>query len=114
MKLKKVIGNLIGEIQDYIIGFEIVKIGLSHVNVHGVYRLLCFMVKMTRQSCLKKYLITYQIYFLSMDLIYGLSGVRMNCYLKSSVQNIVQTVFLQKKLILWMYGSTQVLHMKLY
>src|SRR5690625_2712530 len=33
-----------------------------------------------------------------MDLIYGLSGVRMNCYLKGSVQNIVQTVFLQKKL----------------
>src|SRR5699024_11590293 len=113
MKLKKLIGNLIEEKRDFIIWFEIVKIGLFRVNVHVVYRFLYFMGRMKRQSYLKKYLITYQICFLSMDLIYGLRGVRMNCYLKGSVQNIVQTVFLQKKLILWMYGSTQVLHMKL-
>src|SRR5699024_5943086 len=80
----------------------------------GAYRFRYFTLKMVHRSLRMKQSNMFLNCSQSMDLTFGLKKKLKNCYRKDLLLNTVQMASLQKKQILWTFGSIQALLMKLF
>src|SRR5690625_1836503 len=106
------IGSLHGARPVCIICSEIEKTGVFPVSEHGEFLFLFFTLKIIHQLLPMKRLNMLLNYLSNMDLTFGLIKKLNNYYRKDLHILEVQMVNLRRKRTLWMFGLTQVHHMR--